>query len=260
MKILVVGRGWVGQKIFNELHSRMHEVVITSHEFAHSIIQHNKYDWIINCAGVTGVPNVDACENNKQLTYEGNALFPIELSHVCNTLGIRFAHFSSGCIYEGDITDVRAKPNFFGSTYSISKGISDTYLLDTAQVYRIRMPFTGVNENKNTLSKILYYAKHGKLFEAGYNSLTDLDEAVRVAANLIERGADNGPYNLVNSGAVTMHDVVELLGITPEWFTPEEFIAATVAKRSTCTIPAYEEMRPIQTALQIAIDSLLDKK
>ncbi len=214
------------------------------------------FDWVVNCAGVTGTPNVDACELDKFGTLNGNALFPIELHKSVENVLARLAHFSSGCIYSGEITDVHTEPNFFGSIYSISKGISDTYLRDKALVFRIRMPFTGVDEQKNYLSKVLKYAKNGKLIDAGQNSLTDLDEAVRVACDLIEQDAPDGPYNLVNGGSVDMHELVEMFGITPDWYTPDEFKLATVAGRSTCTIPAYEGMSPVRDALRKAIDSL----
>lgn len=256
MNILVIGRGWTGNKMYMELTRRGHSITFVSHMTAFHMLENNTYDWVVNAAGVTGVPNVDACEDNKLNTYEGNALYPIQLSRLCEQRGIRFSHFSSGCIYEGTITDVRAKPNFFGSTYSISKGISDSYLLDKAQVYRIRMPFTGTQEQKNTLCKILHYAKTGKLIEAGQNSLTDLDEAVSVACDLIEQGAENGPYNLVNAGSVNMHEMVELLGINADFYTDEEFKLATKAGRSTCTIPHYEKMSSLRDALTKRINEL----
>ena len=172
-------------------------------------------------------------------------------------LGVRVAHFSSGCIYEGVIEDVDAQPNFFGSTYSISKGISDMALGDKAVVFRIRMPFTNRNEPKNYLTKVLKYAQTGKLYDGGMNSLTDIDEAVRVASNIIERNEPNGRYNLVNKGAVTLHQIAEIIGLEAQWFTPEEFRAATVCGRSNCTIPSYHEMSPIVPTLQKAIDTLL---
>jgi len=125
-----------------------------------------------------------------------------------------------------------------------------------AQVYRIRMPFTGVNESKNYLTKVYNYAKTGKLIDAGENSLTDLDEAVSVACNLMGDNEPNGYYNLVNRGSVNMHELADLLKIDPKWYTPEEFKAATAAGRSTCTIPAYDGMTDIRNALENAIASM----
>jgi dTDP-4-dehydrorhamnose reductase len=256
MNILVIGRGWTGKKVVIELRNRGHIVTVCSHKIAFEVLTQDKYDWVVNCAGVTGVPNVDACESNKKETLEGNAVFPILLYHECQKVGTRLAHFSSGCIYSGEITDVNADPNFFGSIYSISKGVSDSYLKDKAQVFRIRMPFTHIDEPKNYISKVLKYARTGKLIDYGQNSLTDLDEAVRVACDLIEENAPNGPYNLVNKGSVNMHEFAEIFNITPQWFTADEFTKVTVAARSTCTIPPYEKMSDVRDALKRVTQTL----
>lgn len=259
MKLLLVGRGWTGNKLYAQLVKRGHGVTFVSHQSAFSIMEMDNYDWVINVAGVTGVPNVDACESIKFTTYNGNAIYPIELYHASQARGIRFAHFSSGCIYQGTIDSVDAEPNFFGSTYSISKGISDTYLKDKAQVYRIRMPFTVFDEPKNFLTKIIKYSASGKLYEGGLNSITYLDDALAVACELLEEGAPNGPYNLVNSGAVDMHQIVDMFKLTPQWFTTEEFRAATACARSNCVIPSYHKMPPIMEKLELAASYLLNK-
>lgn len=254
MKVLVVGRGWTGNKVYNELLSRGHEVNITSHNLKDVFLRKSivDCDWVVNCAGVTGTPNVDACENNKLETYKGNAVFPVELHDLSGFYGARFAHFSSGCIYQGTITDVYADPNYFGSTYSISKGVSDMILKNVALVFRIRMPFTGANERKNYLTKVYNYAKTAKLWDGGYNSMTDLNEAVKVACNLMEEKAF-GPQNLVNQGALNMHEVAEIMGITPDWFSDEDFAKATAAGRSTCTIPAHPAMSDVRVAMAKAV-------
>jgi dTDP-4-dehydrorhamnose reductase len=257
MNILLVGRGWTGKKMKAALDKRGHLVDFISHQEADKALSSGiKYDWVVNTAGVTGSPNVDACELDKQNTYTGNSVFPVYLYYLARDAGAKYAHFSSGCIYTGQIYSVDQEPNFFGSTYSISKGISDTFLKNRALVFRIRMPFTGVNEPKNFLSKILKYAKGGKLMEGGDNSVTDLDEAVEVASDLITENAEFGPYNLVNQGSINMHELAELLEIDAEWFTAEEFKAATAASRSNCTIPSFSKMRPVNEALKDAITKL----
>lgn len=258
MKFLVVGRGWTGNKVVEELKKRGHIVDFVSHDAAFMQLR-NSYDWVVNCAGVTGTPNVDACENDKFNTMKGNAVFPILLQRFADAIGARFAHFSSGCIYQGEITDVMAEPNFFGSTYSISKGLSDSLLKHIALIFRIRMPFTGVDEQKNYLSKVMKYAQNGKLIDGGKNSLTDLDEAVSVACDLMEK-KESGPFNLVNAGAVDMHEIAEILGVEPEWYTPEEFAAATACGRSNCIIPDSGLMRPVKDALRAAVKGMKKAK
>jgi dTDP-4-dehydrorhamnose reductase len=229
MNILIVGRGWIGKKMFAELCKRGHNVDITSHEYADLIEEFQNYDWIVNCAGITGYPNVDACEKEKYKTIQGNSYYPIFLYKQATKAGAKFAHFSSGCVYQGTIEDVYAEPNYFGSIYSTSKAVSDSYLShEDCLVFRIRMPFTDKHEQKNILTKLTNYAKSGKLIEGGENSITDLDEAVCIVSNLIEENK-LGIYNLVNEGSVTTHQLADMLGLSPEWFTPEEFKSVTAA-------------------------------
>lgn len=250
MNILVVGRGWVGMKVFNELLERGHVVSLVRHENAISAVERSfsVFDWVVNCAGITGTPNVDGCEKQKAETHLANAVFPVELFKACQVSDMKFAHFSSGCIYEGNISDVNADPNYFGSTYSVSKGISDLILKENSLVFRVRLPFSGERVSKNLFTKLEKYALNGKLVEGGLNSITDIDEAVRVACDLMEEGA-SGPYNLVNSGAVTTHEIAEILELNPNWYTAEEFRAVTAAARSNCTIPDSGRMRSVREAL-----------
>lgn len=259
MKVLIVGTGWIGSKLYSTLTLRNHEVHICSHKEALNIVSSTTFDWVINCAGVTGIPNIDACELDKTETYLGNTLFPIALWDSISRTSTRLGHFSSGCIYDGVIDSLDTLPNFFENTYSISKGLSDTFLKTKAQVYRIHMPFTSTNEPKNLLTKIIKYSKVGKLFDGGKNSITDLDEAILIVSHLIETNAPAGPYNLVNKGSVTMKEIAEILEVTPMWSTEEEFKLMGGVKRSNSVIPAYPDMRPIRMALIDATNKLLDK-
>ena len=253
MNILVVGRGWVGRKVFDQLITREHVVTICPHHKAELAILKNSYDWVINCAGITGAPNVDACEKIKLETMEANGIFPLRLLEECDKVDARFAHFSSGCIYEGEIDDVYADPNFFGSAYSVSKGVSDLLLKDRCLLFRVRLPFDDTNNSKNLLQKLYNYSKSGKLMEGGLNSITDIDEAVGHAINLIEKDA-NGPFNLVNWDPITNHEIADMMGLDCDWYTKEEFLGVTTARRSNCVIPAYERMSPVKIALAKRIE------
>jgi len=259
MNILVVGRGWVGRKVFDQLVISGHVVTLCPHTKVFDTLRtYNQYDWVVNCAGITGVPNVDACENHKSETMEGNAYFPVKLFEECQSIGTRFAHFSSGCIYEGKIEDEYADPNFFGSTYSISKGVSDILLKQNCLLFRVRLPFDGTHSPKNLLNKLYKYSKSSKLVEGGLNSITDIDEAVEHAVDLIERGAD-GPYNLVNWDPITTKEIADMMELNAEWWTAEDFKNATAARRSNCVIPAYERMSPVKIALAKRIAQFKEK-
>ena len=92
--ITLIGHGYIGKHIQTEL---WHQ------DLKHNWISHtdpipSNTTYIINCAGYTGVPNVDACEYNKQETIEGNVLFPLNLERSTN---VPIMHISSGCVYTG---------------------------------------------------------------------------------------------------------------------------------------------------------------
>lgn len=252
MKIAVIGLGWVGNKIKNELINRNHTVYEVHHGSwlpqLCGLLGSIKLDFVINCSGLTGYPNVDACENNKNEVYNSNSMMPIQIWSYCQSKNIKFAHFSSGCIYEGQIDNLYADPNFFGSTYSISKGISDNFLKYRSLLFRVRMPFTAKHEKKNFISKVYKYATEGKLFDGGQNSLTNLDEAVIIACDLIENNAF-GPYNLVNQGSLNMRQIINMMGVDAQWFDENQFKSVTKCERSNCIIPAYEKMSDIESSM-----------
>lgn len=259
MNILIVGRGWIGKKMAMALSDKGHTVTLCSHKYITAQLKGMtgliRYDTVVNCAGVTGKPNVDGCEKDRAATIQGNSIFPILLHKQVSDYGARLVHFSSGCIYEGRIDRVDAPPNYFGSTYSVSKGVSDVYMSNKTDVLnlRIRMPFSGENDPKNLLVKLTNYAGSGKLIEGGPNSITYLEEAIEVACELIESGVI-GSYNLVNEGTVTTAEIADMLGLKwAEWYTPEQFSKVTAAKRSNCVIPNNSAMSDVKEALKKAI-------
>src|SRR5262249_1002449 len=57
--------------------------------------------FLINAAGYTGKPNVDACEEARAETLLGNTALPQVVAHACRVMGIPWGHVCSGCIYNG---------------------------------------------------------------------------------------------------------------------------------------------------------------
>ena len=66
-----------------------------------TLIREHKPSFLVNAAGFTGKPNVDACESAKYESLEGNAVLPGIIREVCEDLKIPWGHISSGCIYSG---------------------------------------------------------------------------------------------------------------------------------------------------------------
>ncbi len=106
MKIIIYGAGFIGTHLEKNL-AADHEVVllktnITSKEDIERDVENFGAQVIVNCAGKTGKPNIDWCEDHKKETLDSNVLGPIVLSDISQAKGIRLIHVSSGCIYQGD--------------------------------------------------------------------------------------------------------------------------------------------------------------
>jgi len=52
-------------------------------------------DFLINCAGYTGKPNVDACELHRSECLSANAVMPGKIAEACELAGISWGHVSS---------------------------------------------------------------------------------------------------------------------------------------------------------------------
>ena len=176
-------------------------------------------EFVVNAAGYTGKPNVDACELHKADCLDGNAVLPGRIAQACTAAGIPWGHVSSGCIYSGarpDGTGFREDdaPNFCFRTnhcsfYSGTKALGEEVLAGTPNVYlwRLRIPFNEVDSPRNYLSKLMRY---DTLLEAA-NSISQLDEFVASTFACWEKRVPFGTYNVTNPGHVTTHEVVDLI-------------------------------------------------
>ena len=127
--ITLIGHGYVGNNISRTLDFKCIPYNWISHK--ESIPQSTTS--IINAAGYTGSPNVDACEIHKQETIDGNVVYSLQLE--LNNPNTPIVHISSGCVYtgykEGGFTE-EDEPNFNfnnGSFYSGAKALQQKLLM-----------------------------------------------------------------------------------------------------------------------------------
>lgn len=109
-KILLLGAtGYIGSAFAAELERRAtpfyslsrKELDYTRFDLLLDHLREAKPEFVINAAGYTGKPNVDACETAHAETLLGNTLFPQALAEACLATSIPYGHVSSGCIYTG---------------------------------------------------------------------------------------------------------------------------------------------------------------
>lgn len=253
MILLLGAAGYIGEAFVKELQRRgqpfvplsRKELDYTRFDKLLEFLREKRPAFLINSAGYTGKPNVDACELDKAGTLLGNALLPQTIAHACQAAGIPWGHVSSGCIYSGakiseggkartekDMTKpalhalAEAKspailgfteqdtPNFSFrdgpcSFYSGSKALGEEAMAGIGQSYiwRLRIPFDEFDNKRNYLSKVQRYPK---VYE-NVNSISHRADFVRACLDTWEKRAPFGIYNVTNPGYVTTRHVVELI-------------------------------------------------
>ena len=266
--IVVLGAsGYVGQSIYQRLLAEgltcssisRRDVDIYNVERLTAALAERKCQFLINAAGYTGRPNVDACEIHRTECLLANAVLPGRIRQACERRKIPWSHVSSGCIFSGAHADGSGfreddAPNFsFRSNncsfYSGTKALGEELLSDAENCYiwRLRIPFNEVDGPRNYLSKLLRYTR---LLEAR-NSLSHLDD---FAAACVQSWTDRIPfgiYNITNTGSVTTREVCEMLrativpGRSFEFFANEAEFMTTAAKtpRSNCVLDNSKALR-----------------
>jgi len=280
MIVVLGGTGYVGQAICRTLEKRAEDHLVLSRENLDytnprtltEFLRESRPSFLINAAGYTGVPNVDACERNRTECLEANAVLPGRIRQACEAAEVPWGHISSGCIYSGPLPGNRGyketdPPNFCFrsdncSFYSGTKALGEE-CLDGAEnlfVWRLRIPFSNIDSNRNYISKLLRYQR---LLDAR-NSLTMLDEFAEACWKSYRRRFPFGTYNVTNTGAVTTRQVVELIRKhlptkkSFEFFENEEEFArdVAIAPRSNCILDNSKlrdcgiEMRPVVDAIE----------
>src|ERR1041384_4494729 len=100
MILLLGSTGYIGEAFAKELHRRKMEFVslsrkqidYTRFDLLLEFLKSQKPEFVINSAGYTGKPNVDACELDKAGTLAGNTLLPQTIAHACAALKIPWGH------------------------------------------------------------------------------------------------------------------------------------------------------------------------
>lgn len=229
----LIGHGYVGTYVEKYLKRNGFKYLWLTHK--DKIPAEVKF--LINAAGYTGVPNVDACEIYKDECVNGNILFPLELE---KRFDGPIIHISSGCVYTGydkHFTENDA-PNFTfnnASFYSACKGLEQELLkpyLHKSYLFRIRMPFGPDRTQKNLLTKLEAY---DKLIDKE-NSVTQVEDLAEVIGHFIRTKPAYGIYNVTNVGSTTTKKLADALALNKEWMTDEEFKSITKAPRSNCVL------------------------
>ena len=253
MILLLGASGYIGEAFAAELQRRKKDFLPLSRkqvdysrfDLLLEFLRAKKPSFVINAAGYTGKPNVDACELDKAGTLVGNTLLPQTIANACVAANIPWGHVSSGCIYSGakisengmirtekDMSKPALRalvaqapekihgfteddtPNFSFrdqpcSFYSGTKALGEEAIANLGQSYiwRLRIPFDEFDNKRNYLSKVQRYAK---VYD-NVNSISHRADYVKACLDTWDLRAPFGIYNVTNPGFVTTRHVVETL-------------------------------------------------
>ncbi len=206
-KILILGKGFIGEKLQKEFNCEISGSMINCFSDAENLVKKYNPRIIINCIGITGKRNVDDCELEKDTVLLANSFIPIMLAEVALRNNIKLVHISSGCIFKYDFKEDRPigekrVPDFLDLFYSRSKIYSERALEALADkknilILRIRIPLDTKPHHKNILDKLI---RCKKVIDVR-NSVTYIPDFIKAVRHLIRINA-RGIFNVVNKGGL----------------------------------------------------------
>jgi len=253
MILLLGASGYLGHAFADELRGREYKVVpltrkamdYTDFDILFNYVRKIQPEFLINAAGYTGRPDLDACELAHEETLAANTLLPQTIARVCLMTNTTWGHVSSSAIYSGARVYVNGvmrieknlnhpklrrllaehpefvrgftewdEPNFTFrhlpcNFYSGTKALAEEAIrgIGRSYVWRAGIPFNESEEPRNFLWRIQQYPK---IYDTA-NSFSHVGDFVRACLNLWERQAAFGIYNVVNPGVITNRQVAEMI-------------------------------------------------
>lgn len=223
MKCLVFGHtGWIGSQVVELLKKQGCELILSSarlDNYVDVVSEFEKADGITHCllaAGLTGRPNVDWCQDNKEQTLRVNVIGASIIGDLCYRKNIHLTYLGSGCIYlynenhpiGGPGFTEEDEPNFEGSFYSHTKVLIEKILKvydKTSLILRIRMPLSDDLHPKNFITKITRYQKVVNI----PNSMTTLTDMLPLIPNMMTKKL-TGIFNFTNPGVISHNQILDL--------------------------------------------------
>jgi 3,5-epimerase/4-reductase len=218
-----------------------------------------KPKYVINAAGIAGVPNIYWCNDNKTQTIETNITFQLTLAKICHDLNIHLTVIGSGAIFDDkNIYSEMDKGNFDGNFYSEARINLENILrkYDNVLYLRVNYPISSMKHDKNLLTKLMKF----KYIESKEMSITCLDTLFPILPEIIENN-EIGPLNFVNSGHINLVNIAEKYKLYDEnyAFTVKYDIDVNKSspKLSTEKIERYNPLN-IFDSVDICFDEMLN--
>jgi len=210
---LVFGhKGFIGKNIINTLKKYSKNFIISDLRLQELdkisyLIDLYKPKYVINCAGITGTPNIFWCDEHQIETIENNVIYQSTLASICKKYGVHLTIIGSAGIFNDDKLYLEEeqgnnKSNFYGVCRILLEQIINIY--DNILYLRINYPISSLKSNKNLITKLLSYS-HINDCEI---SITYLDNLLPILLEMIENN-EKGICNFTNPGIIRLTDIID---------------------------------------------------
>lgn len=249
MVLLLGATGYIGQAFVRQLRLRGDCFIPLSR----SAFDYSRFDLlfdyvrrvcpsiVINAAGFSGRPNMDACEVERMQTFQANTILPQTVGRVCSMTRTPFGHVSSAAIFSGAKVVIEGElrveqdlstpylrrlfeinpeaflgfaehdePNNTFRTGPCSflagtKALAEDALKSRREtfIWRAGLPFNEQDIHCNLLARLQTYSRV-------YDHITcvsHVDDFASACLDLVKARAPFGVYNIVNTGAVTTRSI-----------------------------------------------------
>lgn len=217
---IVFGKnGFLGSNIINLLQTENKNFIISNlrlHETdkIRELFLLYKPKFVINCAGITGIPNIFWCDDHKIETIENNITYQLTIASICKEYGIHLTVFGSGGIFNSDKiyceTDVGNNyNNYYSKCRILLEDIIKYY--DNVLYLRINYPISSKPNNKNLLTKLLSYNN----IDSVEVSVTYTDNLFPILFKMIEQN-ETGICNFTNPGQIRLQEIIDIYNETSQ--------------------------------------------
>jgi len=206
-------KGFLGNKVVNALSQKnksfiFSDVRLENMKEIENILNKYKPKAVINCAGLTGVPNIFWCDDNPVETIETNVIYQLTLAKLCNDRNIHLTTIGSGGIFQNDKSYSESdEGNFESNFYSKCRIYLENMIKKYKNVLylRVNYPISGITSSKNLLTKLLSY---NKINDVEF-SITYIDELFPKLIDMID-SRETGVCNFVSDGAISPVKILEI--------------------------------------------------
>jgi len=211
--ILFGSNGFLGSNLVNVFKSqnisfitstiRLHEIEKIKH-----MIHLYSPKYVINCAGITGYPNMFWCDEHKIETIETNITYQLTLAQICKEKNIHLTVFGSGGIFKNDkiyseTDEGNHDTNFYGKCRIYLENIIKNY--DNVLYLRINYPICDHASNKNLITKLLSY----NTIDSCDISITYINDLFPILIQMIQHN-ETGICNFTNPGYIRLTSIISI--------------------------------------------------